>query len=75
MAGFGIGSVESSSFATTMLVKFCNFCQIFRFGNYLPTHPQKTEITVRIGEITGSHGGEYEDDCLLRCCAYLLRKL
>jgi hypothetical protein len=22
-----------------------------------------------IGEISGSHGGEYEDDCLLGCCA------
>jgi hypothetical protein len=20
------------------------------------------------GEISGSHGGEYEDDCLLECC-------
>jgi hypothetical protein len=22
-----------------------------------------------LGEISGSHGGEYEDDCLLGCCA------
>jgi hypothetical protein len=22
-----------------------------------------------IGEISGSHGGEYEDDCFLGCCA------
>jgi hypothetical protein len=22
-----------------------------------------------ISEIAGSHGGEYEDDCLLECCA------
>jgi hypothetical protein len=24
---------------------------------------------VRYSEISGSHGGEYEDDCLLGCCA------
>jgi hypothetical protein len=24
-----------------------------------------------IVEISGSHGGEYEDDCLLGCCAVL----
>jgi hypothetical protein len=23
----------------------------------------------KVGEISGSHGGEYEDDCLLACCA------
>jgi hypothetical protein len=22
-----------------------------------------------LGEISGSHGGEYEDGCLVRCCA------
>jgi hypothetical protein len=26
-------------------------------------------FSVTIGEISGSHGGEYEDDCLLGCCA------
>jgi hypothetical protein len=30
------------------------------------THEGNTEI---LGEISSSHGGEYEDDCLLVCCA------
>jgi hypothetical protein len=24
------------------------------------------------GEVSGSHGGEYEDGCLLECCAVAL---
>jgi hypothetical protein len=31
--------------------------------------PMNKTITFRIGEISGSHGGEYEDDCLLGCYA------
>jgi hypothetical protein len=30
--------------------------------------PSRTEKKTP-GEISGSHGGEYEDDCLLGCCA------
>jgi hypothetical protein len=30
-----------------------------------------TLIQYSTGEISGSHGGEYEDDCLLGCCAVL----
>jgi hypothetical protein len=26
-------------------------------------------VKVSHGEISGSHGGEYKDDCLLGCCA------
>jgi hypothetical protein len=29
--------------------------------------PKKVNPIVH-GEISGSHGGEYEDDCLLGCC-------
>jgi hypothetical protein len=25
-----------------------------------------------LGDISGSHGGEYEDDCLLGCCAAMI---
>jgi hypothetical protein len=27
---------------------------------------------VRFSEISGSHGGEHEDDCLLGCCALMM---
>jgi hypothetical protein len=35
-------------------------------------HPMKGRVGVyekMDGEISGSHSGEYKDDCLLGCCA------
>jgi hypothetical protein len=26
-------------------------------------------VSIVLSDISGSHGGEYEDDCLLGCCA------
>jgi hypothetical protein len=30
---------------------------------------ETVEQVHEVGEISGSHGGKYEDDCLLGCCA------
>jgi hypothetical protein len=32
---------------------------------------QNTKIKSKFGEISGYHGGKYEDDCLLGCCKTL----
>jgi hypothetical protein len=30
---------------------------------------QQHKSSFLLGEISGSHGGKYEDDCLVGCCA------
>jgi hypothetical protein len=35
--------------------------------------PKKRENTKQEDAISGSHGGEYDDDCLLRCCSLSFR--
>jgi hypothetical protein len=30
---------------------------------------EEVAASFKIGEISDSHGGEYEDECLLECCA------
>jgi hypothetical protein len=32
-------------------------------------HPLVPDTSIVVGEISRSHGREYEDDCLLGCCA------
>jgi hypothetical protein len=53
-------------------------CKVINEGNLLKRHGNLLKVLQirpsiengsRIGEISGSHGGKYEVDCLLGCCA------
>jgi hypothetical protein len=37
--------------------------------DYRSSQSLQAAASIEIGEISGSHGDEYEDGCLLGCCA------
>jgi hypothetical protein len=55
-------------FTSTLLTLFLGVMHM-NSRNFVTVSDARQISQVRIGSISCSHGGEYEDDCLLGCCA------